>query len=93
MNHASSSWTKLPPLVESIIKARSIAVESPHYIDGKKVGMVKRERSMRFREFAAEIKMDNAQAWRYVRGGVIPNESAQNKIAAWCKRHAKHLKP
>lgn len=92
MKLATENWETIPPLVEAIIKARTVTSKKTLKAKGA-THVIESTRPLRFREFSAEVRIDNSLAYRFIRGGIIPPQARQAAIAAWCKKHAKHLKP
>lgn len=78
----SKQWEDIPPLVEKIIAAREVKSNIQ-----RGATLISVSRPFRFREFSTEIKVENAAAYRWIRGGVTPSKENQSKIIAWCKKH------
>lgn len=87
----SPDWTETITLVEKIIAARSVMTKETTKANGV-TRVTETTRPMRFREFSTEIGVGNPLAYRWIRGGIMPSEKRRAVIAAWCKKHAKHLK-
>lgn len=84
-------WTGIPAAVEEIIKNRIVHTRGAA-ARGKSVILTDIKRPFRFREFSTEVGIDNGQAWRYIRGGVIPEGAARESIIKWVKKNRKRAK-
>lgn len=79
-------------MVEAILGARSVSKTTTVIVNGGRAKTINEERPMRFVEFSAEVGLDNARAYRYIRGGIVPETKTHQKIFAWCKKHFAAIK-
>lgn len=84
-------WNDIPAEVEKIIASRIVHTRGAA-IRGKSAVMTEVTRPFRFIEFSREVGIDNAQAHRYIRQGVIPDGPARKAIIKWCEKNRKHAK-
>lgn len=84
-------WNGIPEEVEKIIASRIVHTRGAA-IRGKSAILTDIKRPFRFIEFSKEIGIDNAQAHRYIRQGVVPEGDARGKIIAWCKKNRRRVK-
>lgn len=90
-NTIPDDWTGIPAEVETLIAGRTVRTRGA-VLRGKSAVVTDITRPMRFIEFSREVGIDNAQAHRYIRQGVVPEGGARALILSWVKKNRKRAK-